>query len=117
MKYLLMLVGPDRDREDRTDDEIESDVEAHLIFHRILQVRRVPWSGGSLYEPSAATTLRRGISGELLVTDGPYAELDQHLSCFYVIDVKDLREAIEIAKLCPMTPGEAIEIRPIYDPD
>lgn len=117
MKYLLMLVGPARDREDRTDEEIESDVEAHLIFHRILQARRVPWSGESLYGPSTATTLRRKINGELLVTDGPYAEPAEHLDCFYVIDVKDQTEAIEIARLCPLSPGEAIEIRPIYDPD
>jgi hypothetical protein len=117
MKYLLMLVGPDCDPEDRTDEEIESDVEAHLIFHRILQARRVPWSGECLYGPSAATTLRRGVNGELLVTDGPYAELDQHLGCIYVIDVRDLQEAIEIARLCPLQPGEAIEVRPIYDPD
>ena len=48
-----------------------------------------------------------------MVTDGPFAELKENLGGFYVIDVKDLDEAIEVAKRCPT--GTATEIRPIWE--
>lgn len=110
-----MLVGPDYDPGDRSEEQIESDIEAHLIFHRILQAKRIPWSGEGLREPSTATTLRRGLNGDFVITSGPYAQMSEYLGGYYVIDVKSLDEALEIAKLCPLAKGEAIEIRPIYE--
>lgn len=117
VRFLLMLVGPDYDPGDRTDEQIESDIEAHLIFHRILKAKRIPWSGEGLREPSTATTLRRDPNGDFLITRGPYARISEYLGGYYVIDVKGLDEALEIAKLCPLAGGEAIEIRPIYEPE
>lgn len=70
-----------------------------------------------LMPTSAATTLHKDKN---LVVDGPYAETKEQLLGFYVIDVDDLEQALEIARdLAVANPGGAYEIRPvmIYMPD
>jgi len=70
-----------------------------------------------LLPTTAATTLRK--SDPPLVIDGPYAETKEQLLGFYIIDVADLDEALQIAKdLGVANPGGAYEIRPlaVYNP-
>jgi hypothetical protein len=49
----------------------------------------------------------------LLVTDGPFAETHEHLGGAYVLDCRNLDEALELAALCPMAEQGSIEVRPI----
>ena len=66
-----------------------------------------------LLPTTAATTLRKG-RGENLVIDGPFAETKEQLLGFYIIDCKDLEEALAFAKeLAAANPGGAYEIRPV----
>ena len=73
-------------------------------------------AGHGLESASTATTLRRGSSGDLKVTDGPFAETKESLGGFYVIDAPDLDAAIVIAQDIPM-PFGCVEVRPVrvYD--
>ena len=65
-----------------------------------------------LMPTTAATTVRKG--AEPLVLDGPFAETKEQLLGFYVIDCKNLDEALEVAKdLGAANPGGAYEIRPV----
>ena len=64
--------------------------------------------------PSSATTVRVR-DGETLTTDGPFAETKEALGGFYLIDARDLDEAIEIAAKIPGATHGSIEIRPIWD--
>ena len=65
-----------------------------------------------LLPTTAATTLRK--DDPPLVLDGPYAETKEQLLGFYVIDCKNLDEAVEVAKdLGAANPGGAYEIRPV----
>jgi hypothetical protein len=65
-----------------------------------------------LLPTTAATTLRK--DDPPLVLDGPYAETKEQLLGFYVIDCKNLDEALEVAKdLGAANPGGAYEIRPV----
>ena len=71
-----------------------------------------------LLPTTAATTLRK--SPEPIVIDGPFAETKEQLLGFYVIDVENLEEALDVARqLTAANPGGAYEIRPIalYNPD
>jgi hypothetical protein len=71
-----------------------------------------------LLPTTAATTLRK--SPEPIVIDGPFAETKEQLLGFYVIDVENLEEALDVARqLGAANPGGAYEIRPIalYQPD
>ena len=69
--------------------------------------------GEALDQTRTATTLRFEDGKDVLVTDGPFAEVKENLGGYYVIECKDLDEALEIGKRMPMTGGGSLEIRPI----
>jgi hypothetical protein len=68
--------------------------------------------GEALLPISSATTVRRR-DGEVMTTDGPFAESKEHLGGFYLIDAEDLDEAIQIASEIPGANTGSIEIRPV----
>jgi hypothetical protein len=67
-----------------------------------------------LLPPEAATTVRVR-SGQVLLTDGPYVETKEQLGGFYVINAKDMNEAIQIAARIPGARFGCVEVRPIAD--
>jgi hypothetical protein len=71
-------------------------------------------SGEALQGTDTATTVRVR-HGQVSATDGPYVETKEHLGGYYVIDVKDLDRAIEIAAQIPDSRTAGVEIRPILD--
>ena len=62
----------------------------------------------------SATTLRER-DGELLLTDGPYAELKEQLGGFYLIECADLDEALRWARMIPAARVGTVEVRPLID--
>jgi hypothetical protein len=69
--------------------------------------------GGNALQPEAtATTIRAGDDGELVVTDGPFAETKEALGGYYLIEAHDLDAAIAIAKQVPARFG-GVEVRPV----
>lgn len=73
--------------------------------------------GAALYPTSTATTVRvRGArGGEVVLSDGPYAETKEALTGFYLIEAADLDEALRIAADIPATWGGAVEVRPVIE--
>jgi hypothetical protein len=69
---------------------------------------------GGLHDPDASTTLRP-VDGDVLVTDGPYAEGKEHLGGFTVIDVPDLDAAIEWGRRTALASSLPIEVRPFRE--
>jgi hypothetical protein len=73
--------------------------------------------GEALYPTSTATTVRvvgaRG--GDVVTTDGPYAETKEALTGFYLIEAADLDEAIRIAAELPAAWDGAVEVRPLIE--
>lgn len=65
--------------------------------------------------PIAMATSVRKRNGKQIVTDGPFAETHEQLGGFYLVDVKDLDEAITIASRIPVVDVGTIEIRPIME--
>jgi len=66
-------------------------------------------------QPVATATSVRIREGKRLVTDGPFAETREQLGGFYMIDAKNLDEAIEIAARIPPAKKGTVEIRPVID--
>nr|WP_092676266.1 YciI family protein [Agromyces flavus] len=75
--------------------------------------RGVRQFGEVLRRPGDATFVRRR-HGEVLVTDGGFAEAKEWVAGFDLIEVEDLAEAIEVAAKHPMARGGAIELRPLW---
>jgi hypothetical protein len=66
-------------------------------------------------EPAGATTCVRVRQGKTNVIDGPYAETKEQVAGFYLIEARDLNEAIQIAARIPSAPLGTIELRPCRD--
>jgi hypothetical protein len=71
--------------------------------------------GHALYPTATATTVRvpGGKGGDVLATDGPYAETKEALTGFYLLDCADLDEAVAVAARMPAAWNGAVEIRPV----
>jgi len=65
--------------------------------------------------PSSSATTLRVRNGRTTVTDGPYAETKEMVAGFYLIEARDLNEAIQVASRLPSAPLGSVEIRPCRD--
>jgi hypothetical protein len=70
--------------------------------------------GGEGLQPTATATTVRVRDGEAMFTDGPFAETREQLGGYYLIEAKDLDEAIGIAERVPSARTGSIEVRPIF---
>jgi len=111
MKYMLLIYANEKQltREYRDKCYVES---AQLA--RDLHASGKYIDASPLHAVAMATSVRvRG--GKTLVTDGPFAETHEQLGGFYLIDVKDLDEAIAIAARIPPATLGTVEIRPVME--
>jgi len=67
--------------------------------------------GGALHGPDAATVVRRS-AGDLVMTDGPFAESKEHIGGFYIINADDLDAALAWAGKAAEATNHPIEVRP-----
>jgi hypothetical protein len=113
MKFMIMLFEKDTDWQSVPPDALEAALAEHGAFTKMLQDKGIAYSGEAVKDSGSARTLRRDGEG-LTATDGPYApDQPAQLAGFYVIDVKDIDEAVEIARMCPT--GAATEVRPVWE--
>jgi hypothetical protein len=71
---------------------------------------------GGLRSAESATVVRQS-GGDILMSDGPYAETKEHLGGFWIINATDLDAALEWAKLATIACREPVEVRPFDDRD
>ncbi|MET8157222.1 YciI family protein [Sphaerisporangium sp. NPDC005289] len=108
MKYMMFVctdTEPDTDKENAPDIDVW--VEENDAKGRRLQ-------GMALAPTSTATTVRVR-NGELLVSDGPFAETQEVIVGFDLLECADLDEAIEVARAHPMAREGRLELRPFAD--
>jgi hypothetical protein len=114
MKYVL-LFGGTMEGVDRLEGKAKEEAMAAYAasgkwFETYTKAGKVI-GGHELQGPSTATTVTRE-NGKVTVTDGPFIEAKEVIGGFALLDVKDLDEALELAKEWP---GGPVEIRPIVD--
>ena len=110
MRYLL-LISADEDiaRESMARGEF-ADFEAWMDD---LERRGVLELHAGLELSDTATTVRVR-EGKAMLTDGPFAETHEHLGGYYLLDCRDLDEALELAEMVPQAHfGATIEVRPV----
>ena len=112
MKYALTIYGDEAQREKVTPEQMQEVSRAYGAVTQEMQDKGVLVAGEGLYPTPTATTLRVR-EGDRQVTDGPFAETKEQLGGFYVLDVKDLDEAIEWAAKIPGAQLGSVEIRPV----
>ena len=105
MKYLcLVYLDENRLHELPDEDCVEFDTSIRSSGHCI--------ASEALQSVNSATTVRMR-NGKMSITDGPFAETKEQLAGFYMIDARDLNEAIQIASKIPPARVGSIEVRPI----
>jgi hypothetical protein len=112
MKYAFTIYGDESRRESATPEQQQEMSQAYAAVTQEMQEKGVLVAGEGLYPTATATTVRVR-EGDRDVTDGPFAETKEQLGGFYVLDVKDLDEAIEWAAKIPGSQIGSIEIRPV----
>jgi hypothetical protein len=112
MKYAFTIYVDESQRTSASEEDQQAMAQAYGALTQEMQEKGVLLAGEGLYPTPTATTVRvRG--GDRDVTDGPFAETKEQLGGFYVLDVKDLDEAIEWAAKIPGAQIGSIEIRPV----
>ena len=109
MKYLCLVYLDEKRLEEVADTECKACGDAlRKAGHHI--------AAEALASVQTATTVRVR-NGKLSVTDGPFAETKEQLAGFYLIDAKDLNQAIQLASKIPPARVGSVEIRPVRNLD
>jgi hypothetical protein len=111
MKYMLLIY---------MNEQAMNDSERQHCYVESAALTRELHSNGqyvsaSPLQPVSTATNVRVREGKRLVTDGPFAETREQLGGFYIIDVKDLDEAISVAARIPPVSKGTVEIRPVME--
>jgi hypothetical protein len=114
MRYMFSLFGEEGGWQDTSPEDMKAEMDRWEAFGREAVEAGVMVAGDALQESDTATTLRIQQQAELLVSDGPFAETKEQLGGYYVLDCKDLDEALAWARKIPLSSG-AIEVRPVMD--
>jgi len=114
MKYMLMIYD-----EEQAWAKL-SEAERQQIYGEYGQFsQQVKSSGhyvsGSQLQPTSAATSVRVRNGKRLLTDGPFAETREQLGGYYLVEAKDLDEAISLAEKIPSARFGTIEVRPLVE--
>lgn len=112
MKYLCLIYNDEKKLETMAGDEIEAVVNECLEHCDTLKESGHLVATARLYSTADASTVRHQ-NDRPAVTDGPFAETKEQLAGFYLIDAKDLNEAIRIASHIPPGRLGCVEVRPI----
>lgn len=111
MRYLLLIYG---EEQAWTDQERQACyAESTQLAHRLKENGQF-LSTAPLQSVATATSVKVR-DGKRLVTDGPFAETREQLGGFYMVEAKDLDEAIDIAGRIPGARKGTVEIRPVVE--
>ncbi len=112
-QYTFMLFDDEVWYDHVTPEEMQRQTKLHGAFAEAVEKAGARVLGGEALERSTtASRVRQRESAEPLVTDGPFIETKEALGGFYVIEARDLDQALELAKLCP---SGNVEVRTVMD--
>lgn len=114
MTQYLLAVHHSEDDEAPSPDDTQKAYRQVDEFNKDLEASGAWVFAGGLHPPSSATVVRSQ-GGDVLTTDGPFAETKEQLGGFVLIEARDLNEAIRVAAQIPSARIGSVEIRPVKD--
>ena len=114
MKYLLLCCHEENKVDSMSKSEIDAIMEETMTYCDALK------KSGHLLGVEALDSIKTAMSvkvrsGKLSVTDGPFAETKEQLGGFFLIDARDLNEAIQVASKFPSVRFGTMEVRPVRE--
>jgi len=111
-QYLLSVHSVEGEaRDPMTEEEMRQFMERVGVLEEEMKSAGAWLFGGALHEADTATVVRVS-DGEVLTTDGPFAEAKEHLGGFYIIEANDLDAALAWASKTTAAVSKPIEVRP-----
>jgi hypothetical protein len=114
MRYLMLICTDEDTDAARSPAEAEATLGEYGVWMEEMG-KRGALQGGERLRPTTDATTVRVQNGETVTSDGPFAETKEQIGGYFVVDAKDLDDAIEIAAKLPGARAGSIEVRPIWE--
>jgi hypothetical protein len=114
MRYVMLICEDESGFRAQSPAEGEAMMGEYMKFGEEM-TKRGALTGGERLRPTSDATTVQVRNGEVLTSDGPFAETKEQIGGLYLVDCKDLDEAIEIAAKIPGARVGSIEVRPIWE--
>jgi hypothetical protein len=114
MRYMFLIYTNEVEDAKATPAQQEQSMNDYNAFGKEAETRGLMLGGDALHPTTTATTLKVR-DGKTLTTDGPYVETKEQLGGFYILNCKDINEAIEMGAKIPGAKHGSVEIRPIME--
>jgi len=113
MQYLLLIYHKENEWENFTEERRQN---VYGEYGRLREdlVKKGNWIGGNQLQPVSTASTVRVKDKNPLITDGPFAETKEQLAGYFLVEARDLDEALKIASRIPSVAlGGSIEVRPV----
>ena len=114
MRYLCLIYDEEKRLSARSPKEAESFTKEYVTFTEGIQ-KSGHYLGGEALQPVHTASTVRVRGGRVSTTDGPFAETKEQLGGFYLIEARDLNDAIQVASRIPSARVGSVEVRPIRE--
>jgi hypothetical protein len=114
MKYLCLIYDEEKKIGAMPKSEMDAFMGEYFAFTNGIKQSGHYVAGEALHPVQAATSVRVR-NGKVSTTDGPFAETKEQLGGFYLIEAKDLNDAIQVASRIPSARLGTVEVRPVVD--
>jgi hypothetical protein len=112
MKYLCLIYNDEREMGTMPRPDGEKMMAEYSEFTEAIK-KSGHYKGGDALQPTGTATTVRVRQNKVSTTDGPFAETKEQLGGFYMIDAKDLNDAISVASRIPGARTGSVEVRPV----
>ncbi len=112
MQYMCLIYSAENSGPQHGTPEFGPYMQAYGAFTQKVQEDGKFVAGDALHSTATATTVTRE-AGKTETTDGPFAETKEQLGGYYLLDCKDLDEALHYAAMIPTTEHGRVEVRPV----
>jgi hypothetical protein len=116
MRYLCLIYDNEKSWPTMPKEEADKMMGEYFEFTEGIKTSG-HYVGGEALQPTQTATTVRVRSGKVSMTDGPFAETKEQLGGYYLINAKDLNDAIQVAAKIPSARIGSVEIRPIMEFD
>ena len=114
MKYLCLIYDEEKKLEQMPKSEGEAFMGEYFGFTEGIK-KSGHYLGGNALKPVQTATTVRVRNGKVSTTDGPFAETQEQLGGYYLIEAKDLNDALQVAAKIPSARIGSVEVRPIME--
>ncbi len=114
MRYLCLIYEDEKWWEKASEADMQKGMADYNAFTESIK-KSGNYVGGEALQPTKTATSVRLRNGKLSTTDGPYVETKEQLGGYYLIQAKDLNDAVQVASRIPGAKHGTVEVRPIME--